>query len=436
MEKLRRVNAELRTLMNNYVTFSEMDEDFIERIDSVSNCNTVSLGKCANKSYCVVSDENCKLMIPKTNLINQIDNEAMYFGRMSDEIVRYSRIRSFIFEPRVFLSFSDLKYNLGDDEIILLQSLLTQDYFDNLIPRSENRFLKYNTYDTAEPLQSERYTNIITETKNNIVANVAEIKCAKPKIANVAGKWQRAFPNTAKELVFSDKPSGCTFDIITTILQVHGGESSTITRNELKEVLADEYTLLMEKHSKQVLALLRVEGKSLIVKQIELGQISIQDVVMSVDYYITLLDIWVLARRFDLPIILYSATKFPETKGNLIVTAPQYLAGMEAEYFFIKMPGVKTGVAPKMRLLIDGTSAKIKLGSLNAETIAAINKQLIPQEFDLLTPFLNKYKVPRQRRLKIVKKTLTNTEAPKETAPKPKKKAKKLKRKVKLVTKN
>ena len=62
----------------------------------------------------------------------------------------------------------------------------------------------------------------------------------------------------------------------------------------------------MEKHSKQVLALLRVEGKSLIVKQIELGQISIQDVVMSVDYYITLLDIWV-ARRFDLPIILYSA---------------------------------------------------------------------------------------------------------------------------------
>ena len=167
-------------------------------------------------------------MIPKTNLINQIDNEAMYFGRMSDEIVRYSRIRSFIFEPRVFLSFSDLKYNLGDDEIILLQSLLTQDYFDNLIPRSENRFLKYNTYDTAEPLQSERYTNIITETKNNIVANVAEIKCAKPKIANVAGKWQ-AFPNTAKELVFSDKPSGCTFDIITTILQVLV-EKVTITK--------------------------------------------------------------------------------------------------------------------------------------------------------------------------------------------------------------
>ena len=262
IEKIRRVNAELRTLMRDYVAFSEMDDSFIDRIDSISNCNTISIDKCSDKPYCLVSDENCKLMIPKVNLINQIDNEAMYFGRMSDEIVRYSRIRSFIFEPRVFLSFSDLKYNLGDDEIILLQSLLTQDYFDNLIPRSENRFLKYNTYDTAEPLQTETYTNIVTENKKNVVANAAQITCAKPKIANVAGKWQRAFPNTAKELVFTDTPHGCTFDIITTILQVHGGDNSTITRNELKEVLADEYALLMEKYSKQLLAMLRLEGKS------------------------------------------------------------------------------------------------------------------------------------------------------------------------------
>ena len=173
---------------------------------------------------------------------------------MADEIVRYSRIRSFIFEPRVFLSFSDLKYNLGDDEIILLQSLLTQDYFDNLIPRSENRFLKYNTYDTAEPLQTEAYSNIITENKKNVVANAAQITCAKPKIANVAGKWQRAFPNTAKELVFTDSPGGCTFDIMTTILQVNEGDEK-ISRNDLKEVLADEYTLLMESH-KQVLPFL------------------------------------------------------------------------------------------------------------------------------------------------------------------------------------
>ena len=67
IEKLRRVDAELRTLMRDYIAFSEMDDAFIERIDSVSNCNTVSVGKCSDKPYCVVADETCKLMIPSVN---------------------------------------------------------------------------------------------------------------------------------------------------------------------------------------------------------------------------------------------------------------------------------------------------------------------------------------------------------------------------------
>ena len=98
------------------------------------------------------------------------------------------------------------------------------------------------------------------------------------------------------------------------------------------------------------------------------------------------------------------------------------------------MPGVKTGAAPKMRLLIDGTSAKVAFSSLNAETQRDIQGQIGAD--DLLEKFLNTFKVPRQRRLKIVDTVGT----PKATAaealaqPKPKKKAKKLKRKVKLVT--
>ena len=177
----------------------------------------------------------------------------------------------------------------------------------------------------------------------------------------------------------------------------------------------------MEKYSKQLLAILRLEGKSLIVKQIELGQVNIQDVVMSIDYYVTSLDLWILARRFDLPIVLYSATRFPETKGSIIVTSTPSKG--VSNYYFIKMPGVKTSAAPKMRLLIDGTSAKIAFSSLNAETQRDIQVQIGAD--DLLANFLSKFKVPRQRRLKVVDTVGTA---------KPKNKAKKLKQKVKLVT--
>ena len=49
---------------------------------------------------------------------------------MADELIRYSRIKSFIFQPQTYLSFGSIGYNLRDNEIIVIQSLLTKDYFD------------------------------------------------------------------------------------------------------------------------------------------------------------------------------------------------------------------------------------------------------------------------------------------------------------------
>ena len=37
-------------------------------------------------------------------------------------------------------------------------------------------------------------------------------------------------------------------------------------------------------------------------------------------YYLTTIDLWVLARKFEIPLVLYSATKFPETDATIIVT--------------------------------------------------------------------------------------------------------------------
>ena len=51
---------------------------------------------------------------------------------MADELIRYNRIRSFIFKPQSYLSFGQVKYNLRDNEIIILEDMLTQEFFDNL----------------------------------------------------------------------------------------------------------------------------------------------------------------------------------------------------------------------------------------------------------------------------------------------------------------
>ena len=90
------------------------------------------------------------------------EKEGIYFSKIADELIRYNRIKSFIFEPSSFLMFNELKYNLTDNEIILMNSLLTQEYFENLIPAPVNKYIKYNSYDTTKPIISQPYSNVVT----------------------------------------------------------------------------------------------------------------------------------------------------------------------------------------------------------------------------------------------------------------------------------
>ena len=418
--KLRQVNTKLRSLLERYVRFTDLDVDIIGQIQTVTNCHTLESDKCGEKPYCLTTDEKCIMLIPRENLISGIDNEAMYYGRLSDEIVRYSRIRSFIFEPRAFLAFSDLKYNLGDDEIILLQSLLTQDYFDDLVPRTENRYVRYNTYDTAEPLDGQVYSDVVNTSK--AVKGPEKAKCGKPKLVAVAGKWAKAFPDGSKELVFPDTPSNCTFEIVQTLLQVM--KLPNLTQNQIREILGEEYSEIVEGYMAEMLGVLRTEGKSLIAKQIELGQLSIMDAVMLDTYYLTTIDLWVIARKFDIPLVLYSATKFPETKTQLIVTN----ATDGDDFFFVKVPGVKVGSAPSYRLLVNGTNPLINLEDVSMTVNMDVEKQRATD--DTLLAFMENFKAPVKKKLKLVKK-ISQPSVSKDDAAEASK-PKKIKRKLKL----
>lgn len=88
-----------------------------------------------------INGKICKLKIPKKNLITGKNNEVFYFAKMADELVRYNRIKTFIFKPYVYLSFGNVDYQLKDDEILLLQSLLTQEYFEQMIPVVNNKYV-------------------------------------------------------------------------------------------------------------------------------------------------------------------------------------------------------------------------------------------------------------------------------------------------------
>lgn len=64
----------------------------------------------------------------KNNLINKENNEELYYTRLSDEFVRYNKFRNFIFENSNVYSYGSVEYNIINNELLLFQSSLTQDF--------------------------------------------------------------------------------------------------------------------------------------------------------------------------------------------------------------------------------------------------------------------------------------------------------------------
>ena len=122
-----------------------VDDYYYTLIKEVTTCLNKEKDKClAESPLCTLSNNTtCQMVLPKQNLITGANNERNYFLKMADELIRYSRIKSFIFEPQVYLSFSPIDYHLRDDEIIIMQSLITQEYFRGLIPAVVNPYVRF-----------------------------------------------------------------------------------------------------------------------------------------------------------------------------------------------------------------------------------------------------------------------------------------------------
>ena len=62
----------------------------------------------------------------------------------------------------------------------------------------------------------------------------------------------------------------------------------------MKEVLVNMF--LYDENDVAIINILKSEGKSTMGKQLETGQISVENLVMSEDYFATLLDFWILSK--------------------------------------------------------------------------------------------------------------------------------------------
>ena len=394
--QLNKVVEMLYELVDNNIIFSTKDQGFNYKTineNEIHTCMTKVKDKCNESTgVCRITDSKCTLILPKNNLLTNSDNEKYYYERMADELIRYNRIKSFIFKPQAYLSFGQIKYNLRDDEIIILQDLLNADFFKNLDPANINRFAKNQTYDTAAPIVSQMYNNEIELNKD--ITHEHERNCFPTKTENISSMlWRNCFPSNYSEMDYTGN-NYCTFYLIIDIIEKYTGKTYTV--EEIKYELIDEYMKLCEnyKNNGKVLKIVNIltEEGQIDAHQIQEGTLNFKQMILNDGYYLVNFDLWILLSKFEIPSIFISSKEIPETRYNKHEFACYTVSDVK-EYVFIVTPALYKRAdlkTPEYKLIVnEDKQFVISLDSLKTSK----GKIIINCLTDILQAITNYYSI-------------------------------------------
>ena len=361
-EKLKNIDKYLRELVQDKIQFIG-DENYYKLINEVSTCIVKDNESCKSlPNLCAVTENGqCNLILPEKNLITKKPNEPVYYSRMADELIRYARIKSFMLQPQTYLSFGNIGYNLRDDEIILIQSLLTQEYFESLVPGPTNKYAKYLSYDEAQPIKSQVYENTI-QSLDHAIGRKNEVDCEKTtKDIIKSSIWKSCFPESFKEIIYG-KNNVCTFEFIIDLIERKNGEKFTI--NQIKNQLFDEYKTYLHNYMKKIIDILIIEGKKTLGDQVHSNTLSFSNLIYTDNYFLTLFDLWLLVVKYQIPTIFISQKTILQTKYE----KHEFLGygSRDDDFAFIVVPGFRPENIPSYKLILSNEGdAFISLNKLN-----------------------------------------------------------------------
>jgi Ca2+-binding EF-hand superfamily protein len=353
-EKLKNVYDMLIALVNNVIQFKG-DDNYYKLIDQISTCIVKTEGECdAMPNLCTFTKKGrCNLILPRKNLVTEKDNKPIYFRRMADELIRYNRINSFMFQPQTYLSFGNIGYNLNDNEIIMIQSLLTQEYFETFVPAVINKYTKYNSYDEAEPSMTQLYDNTVSRKKGVVAEEICEVPKTNDNITS--GIWKKCFPSSYKEVEYG-KSLVCSFQFIIDLIERHTGVKLSLSK--IRNELFIEYKQYLDKYHDKIVDILIIEGKKLLGKEynqkVKSDKINFLSFISAENYFLTTLDLWLLVQRYKIPTIFISQNCILQTKYEKRAFLG-YGDENQESFAFILLPGLRDENIPNYKLVQSDT---------------------------------------------------------------------------------
>ena len=123
---------------------------------------------------CFLRKNVCSLILPKINLFNSVDNEDLYYNKLTDELLRFQKIKNYIFNKKRIFVFDFVNYRVNDNEIIVLEGILLNTYLNkNLILSKSSEYIENKSIYELIPTQNgiDYITDVNWNKERNIVNN-------------------------------------------------------------------------------------------------------------------------------------------------------------------------------------------------------------------------------------------------------------------------
>ena len=178
IENFQILRNKLIELLSTAIEFIETELDTIEDYKDLISCFGLDSDSCRSEGQekvgCFLRKNVCSLILPKINLFNSMDNEDLYYNKLTDELLRFQKIKNYIFTEREYLSFDSVNYRVNDNEIILLEGILLNTYLNkNLKLSKSSEYIENKSIYELIPAQNgfDLITDVNWNKKRNIIIN-------------------------------------------------------------------------------------------------------------------------------------------------------------------------------------------------------------------------------------------------------------------------
>ena len=458
-DKMKALIQILNTVLGtNQVEFQTMKDQDVLTFGDITGC---SLAYNQNP-FCLIKTDNNKnysvLLIPKTNLINRLDNEVLYMTRMADDLIRNYRIRRFMFNPKMYFSDMNIHYSVYNNELLILISILLDSYFDDISVFDTNKYLHNLTFENAQPNDSTvAYSNVVGLDEQTFLvkqkqdhedqdvprdlpllkANDQDTNNVRPDVGHIAvdsglipneevamlqeaddsqveaplvldetkeddvmfqesspvigvlnevqgnrstGKW--VFKRGASEVTF---PESSNFAAIQYVLHKLNKPSSI---DFIKDTIFNSKFINDDVYVQKTIKIFKIQNKTKLMADVISKRKTFYEVIQSDDYYLSDLDMWILAHELKLPILLFASTPLKNMIPNYYLFLSSTQEQIHGALYFIRSNTKRdANVAPEYTVITPTYSYRelVKGSQMISESVESKQLPTIETYYDSVT---------------------------------------------------